>query len=73
MRYELSARRNSCQCEVRYVEATSGILEEIRESQKTDLGLMERWVLINQGKSMEFKIDENGVMIFEIEFVFQVC
>ncbi|XP_050915387.1 uncharacterized protein LOC127130418 [Lathyrus oleraceus] len=39
-------------------------MEEIRESQKSYLGLIDRLALINQGKEVDFKIDENGVMRF---------
>ncbi|MCI80059.1 hypothetical protein A2U01_0101330, partial [Trifolium medium] len=37
-------------------------LEEIRKYQRTDNKLMEKLVLINEGKKVDFKIDENGVM-----------
>lgn len=43
---------------------TSGILEKIREGQKIDLGLIDRLVLINQGKGGEFMMDENNVLRF---------
>ena len=42
----------------------SGILEEIREGQKTDLGLIDRLMLINQGEGGDFRVDENGVIRF---------
>ncbi|XP_050876370.1 uncharacterized protein LOC127080084 [Lathyrus oleraceus] len=47
------------------LEMTSGILEEIREGKKVDLGLGERLMLINQGKEGDFRIDEKGVMKFK--------
>ncbi|MCI43253.1 hypothetical protein A2U01_0064490, partial [Trifolium medium] len=37
-------------------------LENIKECQKTDKKLMEKLVLINEGKETDFKVDENGVM-----------
>ena len=36
---------------------TSGILDEIREGQKSDLSLVDRLMLINQGKGDKFIID----------------
>ncbi|MCI44878.1 hypothetical protein A2U01_0066117, partial [Trifolium medium] len=39
-------------------------LENIRECQKTDKRLMEKLVLINEGKETNIKVDENGVMRF---------
>ena len=44
------------------LKLTSGILDEIREGQKSDLGLVDRLTLINQGKGGDFRIDENGIM-----------
>lgn len=35
---------------LRMLKLTNGILKEIRERQKVDLGLVDRLVLINQGK-----------------------
>ncbi|XP_050895763.1 uncharacterized protein LOC127102436 [Lathyrus oleraceus] len=46
------------------MKLTSGILEEIRESQKSDLGLVDRLTLINQGSGGDFRVDENDVMRF---------
>lgn len=46
------------------LKLTSGILEEIREGQKTDVRLVNGLVLINQNKGGKFRIDENGVMRF---------
>lgn len=39
-------------------------MEEIRESQKTDLELVDHLALINQGQGGDFKIDDNGVIKF---------
>ena len=41
---------------------TSGILEEIQEGQKSDLSLVDRLMLINQGNRGEFQVDESGVI-----------
>ncbi|XP_050908927.1 uncharacterized protein LOC127122669 [Lathyrus oleraceus] len=46
------------------LKLTSGILEEIRESQKSDLSLVDCLTLINQGNGGDFRVDENGVMRF---------
>lgn len=43
---------------------TNGILEEIKDGQKINLGLVDKLVLINQGQGDDFKIDENGVIRF---------
>ena len=44
------------------LKLTSGILDEIREGQKSDLVLVDKLVLINQGRGGDFRIDENGIM-----------
>ena len=44
------------------LKLTSGILDEIREGQKSNLGLVDRLPLINQGRGGDFRIDENGIM-----------
>ncbi|XP_058741409.1 uncharacterized protein LOC131613785 [Vicia villosa] len=44
------------------LKLTSGILDEIREGQKSDLGLVDRFTLINQGRGGDFRINENGIM-----------
>ncbi|XP_050878817.1 uncharacterized protein LOC127082630 [Lathyrus oleraceus] len=44
------------------LKLTSGILDEIREGQKSDLVLVDRLTMINQGKDGDFRIDENGIM-----------
>lgn len=51
--------------ELGMLKLTSGILEEIREGQKIDLGLVDRLVLINQGKGGDFRINKNGVIRFK--------
>lgn len=45
------------------LKLTNGILEEIIEDHKVHLGLIDRLVLINQGKKVDFIIDQNGVMM----------
>lgn len=45
------------------LKLTNGILEEIREGQKIDLGLFDQLVSINQGQGCEFRIDKNGLII----------
>ncbi|XP_050914675.1 uncharacterized protein LOC127129562 [Lathyrus oleraceus] len=47
------------------LKRTSGILKEIREGKKIDLGLVNLLVLINQCKSGDFQVDENGVTRFK--------
>ncbi|KAI5434919.1 hypothetical protein KIW84_021660 [Lathyrus oleraceus] len=39
-----------------------GIIDEIREGQKSDLKLVDVMILINQDKGGDFWIDENGIM-----------
>ena len=39
------------------LKLTSGILEEIREGQKSDLSLVDRLTLINQGSRGKFRVD----------------
>jgi len=51
------------------LKLTSNILEEIKNGQKEDLELVDRVVLINQGKGGDFKLNENGVLMFRD----QVC
>src|SRR4051812_9767052 len=46
------------------LKLTSGILEEIREGQKADVGLIDKLTLVNQGKTSEFRVDENGILRF---------
>lgn len=42
----------------------NGTLEEIKEGQKTNVGLVDRLVLINQDNGGDFRIDENCMMSF---------
>ena len=44
------------------LKLTSGILDEIREGQKSDLTLVDKLTLIIQGRSGDFQIDENGIL-----------
>ena len=46
------------------LKLTSNILEEIKNGQKEDSELMDRVVLVNQGKGGDFKLGENGVLMF---------
>ncbi|MCI40923.1 hypothetical protein A2U01_0062156, partial [Trifolium medium] len=39
-------------------------LEKIKECQKTDKKLIEKLVLVNEGKKTNIRVDENGVMRF---------
>ncbi|MCI40139.1 hypothetical protein A2U01_0061371, partial [Trifolium medium] len=43
------------------LKLTNPFLEEIKECQKRDQKLMEKLMLINEGKEIDFGIDENGV------------
>jgi len=36
----------------------------VLNSQKEDLELVDRVVLVNQGKSVDFRLDKNGVLMF---------
>ena len=40
----------------------SSILDEIREGQKSDVLLVDKLTLVNQGQGGEFRVDENGVL-----------
>ena len=42
----------------------SNILEEIKGGQKEDLELMDCFVLVNEGKGVHLRFDDNGVLIF---------
>ena len=46
------------------LKLTNQVLEEIREGQRTDLKLVDRLTLINQGKEVDFRIDERGIIRF---------
>ena len=39
-------------------------MEEIKSGQKEDLGHVDRVVLVNQGKGADFRLDQNGVLMF---------
>lgn len=45
------------------LKLTSGILEDIREGQRSDLSLINCLTLIDQGDGCDFRVDENGVMM----------
>ena len=51
------------------LKLNSNVLEEIKGGQKFDQGLIDRLVLINQGKEVNFRVDENGIR----KFWDQVC
>ncbi|MCI30955.1 hypothetical protein A2U01_0052166, partial [Trifolium medium] len=44
------------------LKLTNPFLEEVMEKQKTDTRLLKYKTLIEKGKEMDIKIDENGVM-----------
>jgi hypothetical protein len=46
------------------LKLTSNIVEEIKNDKKEDLELVERVVLVNQGKGGDFRLGENGVLMF---------
>jgi len=46
------------------LKLTSNILEEIKNGQKEDLELVDRVMLVNQGKCGDFRLGENGVLMF---------
>jgi len=46
------------------LKLTRNILEEIKTGQKEDLELVDLVVSVNQGKGVDFRLDENGVMMF---------
>ncbi|MCH97414.1 retrotransposon protein, partial [Trifolium medium] len=46
------------------LKLTNLFLEDVRECQKVDKKLIEKLVLINEGKETNFKVDENRVMRF---------
>ncbi|MCI67572.1 hypothetical protein A2U01_0088831, partial [Trifolium medium] len=47
------------------LKLTNPFLENIKECQKTDMKLMEKLVLIQEGKETNIKVDESGVMRFQ--------
>ncbi|MCI35672.1 hypothetical protein A2U01_0056893, partial [Trifolium medium] len=46
------------------LKLTNSFLEEIKGCQKTDKKLMEKLVLINEGKETDFGVDENGIILY---------
>ena len=50
----LVCEKTSNSVKMEMLRLTSGILEEIREGQKSDLSLVDRLTLINQGNIGEF-------------------
>ncbi|MCI68064.1 hypothetical protein A2U01_0089323, partial [Trifolium medium] len=44
------------------LKLTNPFLEEVMEKQRTDAKLLKYKALIEQGKELDIKIDENGVM-----------
>lgn len=46
------------------LKLTSGFLDEIRESQKMDVVLVDCLSSINQSEDEDFKVDENGILKF---------
>ncbi|MCI40972.1 hypothetical protein A2U01_0062205, partial [Trifolium medium] len=44
------------------LKLTNPFLEEIRKCQKTDRKMMEKLVLINEGKETDFGVDESGII-----------
>ena len=55
------------------LKLTKNILEEIKNGQKEDLELVDRIVLVNQGKCGDFRLDENDVLIFRDRVCVQMC
>jgi len=46
------------------LKLTSNILDEIKVGQKEDLELVDRVVSVKQGKGVDFRLDEHGVLMF---------
>ncbi|MCI76608.1 hypothetical protein A2U01_0097878, partial [Trifolium medium] len=44
------------------LKLTNPFFEEVKEFQKRDHKLMEKLVLIKEGKKVDFGVDENGVV-----------
>ncbi|MCI49813.1 hypothetical protein A2U01_0071057, partial [Trifolium medium] len=44
------------------LKLTNPFLEEVKECQNRDKKLMEKLVLIGEGKEVDFRVDENGVI-----------
>lgn len=64
MRSQFGVRGYVVECCASMLKLTNNILDKIRESHNRNLGLIDQLVFINQGKEVDFKIDENGVMRF---------
>ncbi|XP_050920296.1 uncharacterized protein LOC127137932 [Lathyrus oleraceus] len=58
----LVCEETSSRVKLGMLKLTCGILDQIREGQKSNLVLVDRLTLINQGKGGDFHIDENGIM-----------
>ncbi|XP_050877515.1 uncharacterized protein LOC127081286 [Lathyrus oleraceus] len=58
----LACEETSFRVKLGMLKLTSGVLDEIQEGQKSDLVLVDRLTLINQGKCGDFQIDENDIM-----------
>ncbi|KAI5381318.1 hypothetical protein KIW84_UN0831 [Lathyrus oleraceus] len=54
------------------LKLTSNILDEIREGQKSDMLLVDKLTLVNQGQGGEFRVDENGVLKLVVGCVFRM-
>ncbi|MCI51034.1 hypothetical protein A2U01_0072278, partial [Trifolium medium] len=44
------------------LKLTNPFLEEVKECQKRDKKLMEKFKLIGEGKEVDFRVDENAVI-----------
>ncbi|MCI91834.1 hypothetical protein A2U01_0113129, partial [Trifolium medium] len=44
------------------LKLTNPFLEEVKECQKRDKKLMEKLMLIGEGREVDFGVDENGVV-----------
>ncbi|MCI42500.1 polynucleotidyl transferase ribonuclease H fold, partial [Trifolium medium] len=44
------------------LKLTNPFLEEVKECQRRDQKLMEKLVLVREGKEIDFGVDENGVV-----------
>jgi hypothetical protein len=44
------------------LKVTNNVLEEIKEGQRTDPELVKQQELINQGRGVDFKVNEDGIM-----------
>lgn len=46
------------------LKLTRIFINETKESQNLDLELVDRLVLVNQWKELDFRVDENGILKF---------